>query len=938
MASNAILWIFGAQGLGMTLNFMFTNAIFISIFCFDPPQKKLKMLKKFFLALVFLPVLWSCRDNTKAEKSLGPNNEPIYASYAAAMERSQYLIDQGYEFHFYKPDRPLTFYSQKGGEMGLVFKVDGQSPTTVGDYFQKPVIQESFPDMVSFSFMPVEGLEAKGEFFVFSSTVAVQQYEFVNTGTKPMDIRLIPFFQNGYRSLRSLKFDDQHQAFHFYHEKYPDGWSVNQQIPYKDSLQSFLFFSDAPKDLAFFNASTGKLAQPDFGFLENQKAKLQVYGRAYDKMERLAEPRGSVRILVRDPRNPQYILTENSPVWGLRAPANDEDGLYRIELGNFPHGFSLENLEFSYLNLTRNIGGSISPGLLQSSKRMDFHASDSMRLLGVSGVGKHWKDSVFSFSWEPLPNAESYLVYQRIYPNGYYELVAEVQEAKFQAQNADKGGLEGYVVLPKGDFQVIHSDEILNVPDQSLDRWLAGEKSKEIPLQAIGAAAEFDFLLQPGESKTFSIVRGIGDHRADSDSLYRAIVSVLPIEFEKYKSENRNLFAKVAAPKGWDKDTQWLFKSTWNMMRQVMMPAEGKAKHNYYLFSREPTWGWGHGGQVFHESITMLAYAYLDPQSAMNSQRVFSERQYENGYINYRTGPFLDEIIEYEGQLTSSAPWYNWLNWEIYLITKDRRFLEEMYASGKKFYDFYTQNRDSDGDGLLEWGGHAILESVRDANVAVWDEVGWPSNFESVDLNCMMVMEAKSLEQMALVLGFEEDAKQWQIDHQTRKRLINETFWDEENGFFYNVNKADNSFTFKHPNDLKRDEIIGFLPLWAGVVDAVRAKKLVAKLTDPNQFWREYGIPSLSAQDSYYNDKGYWNGPVWVEWNYLIFRGLHDYGYREEASELTDRIASVMISQLKQNHNLWEFYSPDEDWAGYHKTYIWAGIINRMLMDRGLGN
>lgn len=896
------------------------------------------MLKKILLPLVIAPFFWNCSHITPINDQVSSTEEAIYATYAAAIDRSQYLIDQGYEFRFYTMEKPLTFYSQKGGEMGLTFKVDGEVIQDIGHFYQQPAIKESFPDMVSFSFKPVENMVAKGEFFVFSSTVAIQQYEFVNSGTKPMEISLVPFFQTEYRSLRNLKFDHQHQAFHFYHEKYSDGWSVNQQIPYKDSLQSFLIFSQPAQDWAFFNAASGKSAQADFGFFENQKSKLQIYGRAYDKKERLTSPRGSARILVRDPENPRYILTENSPFWGLRAPAIDEDGLFRIEVGNFPHGFSIENLEFSYFNRARSIADRFSPGLIQSSKRLDFHASDSNRMIVVSGIEKHWGDSTFSFSWEPLPNAESYMVYQRNYPNSYYELLAEVQEAKFQSQNIGQGGLTGYVVLPKGDFHSIHSEEVLNVKDQSMERWLAGEKSKELPLQPNGMAAEFDFLLQPGESKTFSIVRGLADHRVNSDSLYRGLVDILPIDFEKHKVENRDLFAKVAPPKEWDKDTQWLYRSAWNMMRQVMMPAEGKAKHNYYLFSREPTWGWGHGGQVFHESITMLAYAYLDPQSAMNSQRVFSERQYENGYLNYRTGPFLDEIIEYNGQLTSSAPWYNWLNWEIYLITKDRQFLEEMYASGKKFYNFYTQNRDSDADGLLEWGGHAILESVRDASVAVWDEVGWPSNFESVDLNCMMVMEAKSLEEMALVLGKSDEAKSWQYDHQTRSRLINETFWDEENGFFYNVNKTDNSFTFKNTNDLKRDEIIGFLPLWAGVVDADRAQILVKKLTDPRQFWRKYGVPSLSAQDSYYNDKGYWNGPVWVEWNYLIFRGLQDYGYREEAAEMTDRIAAVMISQLKQNHNLWEFYSPDADWAGYHKTYIWAGIINRMLMDRGLGN
>jgi len=69
-------------------------------------------------------------------------------------------------------------------------------------------------------------------------------------------------------------------------------------------------------------------------------------------------------------------------------------------------------------------------------------------------------------------------------------------------------------------------------------------------------------------------------------------------------------------------------------LRQCMMPPEGKCTDNYYVFSREPKWGWGYGGQVFHESLSMLAYAYMDPTGAMNSQRVYFERQHQEKILN----------------------------------------------------------------------------------------------------------------------------------------------------------------------------------------------------------------------------------------------------------------------------------------------------------------
>ena len=40
-----------------------------------------------------------------------------------------------------------------------------------------------------------------------------------------------------------------------------------------------------------------------------------------------------------------------------------------------------------------------------------------------------------------------------------------------------------------------------------------------------------------------------------------------------------------------------------------------------------------------------------------------------------------------------------------------------------------------------------------------------------------------------------------------------------------------------------------------------------------------------------------------------------------------------MTLVLGDTHTLWEFYSPDKAWGGWHATYIWAGLVNRMLLD-----
>jgi len=476
-------------------------------------------------------------------------------------------------------------------------------------------------------------------------------------------------------------------------------------------------------------------------------------------------------------------------------------------------------------------------------------------------------------------------------------------------------------------------------PCPALARYLLKQKRPAPFVKGIIGQAVLN--LMPQQEHTINLVMKLiangTDARHESKSMAsKSSACWLPgnkIDPEKMVKEDEQAYRLIPKLKFRDRDHEMLYWSAFSLMRQCMMPPQESCHYNYYVFSREPKWGWGYGGQVFHESLSMMAYALMDPAGAMNSQRVYMERQRPDGYINYRTGPFLDETIETNGQSTSSAPWYNFENLEIFNVTRDRAFLREAYQSGKKFYQYNVSRRDTDHDGLCEWGAHAELESVRDARVAVWDQVAWPAEFEGPDLNSMLVMEAKSLSKMADLLGLPTESATFREEAGHRAALINTTLWDPETRFYYNVQKDNHSFTYKSASDLKIKEIIGFLPLWAGVADREKAGFLVKKMTDPAEFWRPYGIPSLTARSSYYCPIGYWNGPVWVQWDYLLYRGLRDYGYVKVAEELSGKVLDNMIYHLKNDHVFWEFYSADDLQAGWNRTYIWAGIAVRFMID-----
>ncbi len=647
-------------------------------------------------------------------------NDPVFTTFAAPVERSDYRLDQAYRLMWYNPGSNIEFVSADGGNLGVAFALDGEFRKKLQSFYREPIITHAYPDLVQFYFYPFKHIRVEVFFDVYSSTGCFAEYKVVNEGKANVSLTALPYFYLN-RNLNNITYADQ--MFSFHHQKERDGWMKNHDIPYVEDLQT------------------------------------------------------------------EFMVD----------PIPDGFGTYR----KFPPNDSL-------------ISG-------QLNRSIDENANYLM----------------FSQSWE----------------------------------------------------------------------------------------------MEPGDTIRFRMVRNLGPSNDDIDLLRKEKLQLTEIQPAKLIAANERRFESIPEIKFQSPDHEAVYRNAFNLMRQCMMPPEGECGHNYYIFSREPKWGWGYGGQVFHESLTMLAYAFMDPESAMNSQRVYMERQRKDGYINYRTGPYLNEQIENNGEFTSSAPWYNYQNLEIYKITGDKVFLAEAYESGKKFYNYYVSNRDKDEDGLCEWGAHAVLESVRDARVAVWDEVGWPSNFEGPDVNAMLVSEAKALADMAAELGKQQEAEGWKSDAEKRSALINKKLWDSEDGFYYNVDMNTGLFSHKSKNDLKIKEIIGFLPMWAGVADSAQAAKLMESLLNENEFWRNYGVPTLSASHDYYNPIGYWNGPVWVQWNYLIFRALLDYGYEAEATELANRVLDNMAYHLKKDHVFWEFYSADDRQAGWNQTYIWAGIAARFLID-----
>ena len=459
---------------------------------------------------------------------------------------------------------------------------------------------------------------------------------------------------------------------------------------------------------------------------------------------------------------------------------------------------------------------------------------------------------------------------------------------------------------------------------------------------------QIDVQLQPGQTAQVRFVRGVQDARRKLQELFTDVEDALHANSQQQVNANQALFSGIPRIPFRTKAERMVYLSAFNLVRQCILPPRGRTRYNYYVFSRNPIWGWGHGHQVMHESLSMLAYAFLAPQSAVASQRIFIEQQYPDGLIPYRVGPRGPQCYPRKGIGTTSAPFFAWTSWEVYRVSGDREFLKDAYHAGARFLEYLDRERDKDGDGMYEWGPYGIIENVRDGWNVVFqlfsegeDEGRDISDeLEALDLTCQVANEAYHLSLMARELDDREGQQRWFQKFQQLKRLINQSMWDEETGFYYHIHMQTHTFQFEG-RSLKRKEIIGFLPLWARVASPDRARKLIQHLTHPESFWRKYGVPTLAADDPHYtpfvDGCCRWNGPVWLLWNYMVLVGLRNYGYNQLAQQLANKMLLAVSTQLRKNHRFWESYSPDFPVQESPSNYIWDAIMARVFIDLYLG-
>lgn len=184
---------------------------------------------------------------------------------------------------------------------------------------------------------------------------------------------------------------------------------------------------------------------------------------------------------------------------------------------------------------------------------------------------------------------------------------------------------------------------------------------------------------------------------------------------------------------------------------------------------------------------------------------------------------------------------------------------------------------------------------------------------EDAGFNAIFIRANSHLKHIAKTLG-KELPQSLQKDIKHTEAAYQELWDDNVNQFFsFNVNTGDR---------LAIPSITTMLALYSGKISKQQAAKLVEQLTDSYSFGTKYPVPSVPKNSHWFAQHRYWQGPTWINTNWLIADGLERYGYKEEA-------ATIRESSLKliEKHGFYEYFSPLDGSPAGAKSFSWTAAL-----------
>jgi hypothetical protein len=184
---------------------------------------------------------------------------------------------------------------------------------------------------------------------------------------------------------------------------------------------------------------------------------------------------------------------------------------------------------------------------------------------------------------------------------------------------------------------------------------------------------------------------------------------------------------------------------------------------------------------------------------------------------------------------------------------------------------------------------------------------------EDLGFNCIFVRANQQLKEIAAFLNEDLPEEFVERTHKTEQAL--DQLWDAYSGQYYSRNFVTHGY-------LKQSSIATLLPLYAGTITQERAKMLVRLLENQYSFGTAFPVPSIPVSSPWFDPDGYWQGPTWINTNWLIIDGLKRLGYTDHAEALRQSTL-----ELVQRSGFYEYFHPEIGQPAGAPNFSWTAAL-----------
>ncbi|MCA0131525.1 amylo-alpha-1,6-glucosidase [Winogradskyella alexanderae] len=257
-------------------------------------------------------------------------------------------------------------------------------------------------------------------------------------------------------------------------------------------------------------------------------------------------------------------------------------------------------------------------------------------------------------------------------------------------------------------------------------------------------------------------------------------------------------------------------------------------------------------------------YTHRDPY---NEGLVYIYHNWESGTDN---SPIWDEIWQ-----TMDPPKYKYER-------KDTTHVDASQRPTNSEYDCYLH--------LLEI---AKAHNYSDKKIAELS----PFLVQDPLFNAILIKSTEALiELYEIISGHSEkieSLKNWL--EKAKKRFEEKLFDIHSNSYVY--------YDLRNQKHIVHTTSSSFTPLFAGIPNQERANQLVKQLETVFGSDNLFLCASFDPTSKHYSPMKYWRGPIWINLNWLIYKGLKRYGY----FDLARRIKAETINFIEK-HGFYEYF------------------------------